>query len=447
MTSRQTEPSRRGTAARSIRVYPSIPSGSLKAPPSKSYTHRALVAAFLSKGRSRILGPLVSEDTVASIRGVTALGGEVARSEGKAGAAVWTVQPGGSGLHDDVLIDAGESGTTLRLFAATAALFPIKVRFDGEPGLARRPMEGLLKALRSLGAETTGPPEGMGVPFTIKGPVKGSEVEVESSTTSQNISGMLLALPVAKGDTVLRPIGTVVSAPYISATVALMRSRGIKIQLGSRSYSFHGDQSYRSGDIEITGDASSASYPLAAGALGGSPVEVKGIAEEWPQADLALLGILEKMGASISRGNRSIKVKGPTIGTLRPFDYDVTNSPDIAPILAVLAAFANGTSIITGGSQLKDKESDRRLAIVRLASEIGAQAVDDGTKIVITGPGKKKSLNLLDISDHRVFMSAVVAAMSMPEPSLLSDCNSVAKSYPGFLEDMTGIGLRFESAN
>ncbi len=435
---------------RLVQVHPGRARGSLRAPPSKSYTHRALLAGALANGPVTVHGPLVADDTLASLRTIGAIGGGFRTLE-NAGAAAgssslqWQVVPPSSWPPDrrsPPQADVGESGTTLRLFTAAAALGRRDVRFVGHPSLARRPMEELVHALRSIGAVTSGPPAGASLPFSIHGPLHPGKVELRGDVSSQFISALLFVLPLLAEASDVVVHGIPVSEPYIAATRATLLAQGVSIEPTEQGYHVPGGQRYSVSDLHVPGDASSAAYLLALGALTGGPVRVEGLPAEWPQADLALLEVLTAAGAHVSRSEDVVEVKGGPL-PLSPFEADLDPSPDLAPLLAVLASFSSGRSVLNGGAHLAAKESDRRQGSLRLARALGAKAKDDGRTITIEGPTSARSLDLRDLRDHRMLFSAVVAASALPEPSLVGDGKCASKSNPGFFDELRALGIAF----
>jgi 3-phosphoshikimate 1-carboxyvinyltransferase len=441
-----------------VRVYPSSAAGILRAPPSKSYTHRALVAMGLAPSGGRVLDPLLSEDISASLRALRALGGGGILSEAgtEVGPGPNAIEvrpidrgPGSARLakEAEAFVQVGESGTTLRFFAAVASLGYRPLRFEGRPGLARRPMEGLLEALVSLGAKVEGPPAGLSLPFTISGPLHAGKVVIPGSVSSQFVSALLLALPTLPGASDLTIAGPRVSEPYVAATERILRAQGVELEVTPHGYHIPGGQTYRGGQFSVPGDASSAAYLLALGALTGGPVKVTGLPsnDEWPQADLAILKHLTAAGARVRQGPKEVEVARDAF-PLRPIQVDLDPSPDLAPLLAVLASFSEGPSELTGGAHLASKESDRRKGVIALAQALGARASDEGTALRIRGPATAKSLELTDLQDHRLLFAACVAAAALPEPSRLGPALAAAKSYPRFFQDIQALGVRVEPA-
>jgi len=422
-----------------VTIHPSIPQGSLRAPPSKSYTHRALVLGVLSEQRLRIRNPLSSEDTLASLEATEAFGRTVHREPS---GSAWTIETGSVGARgEDRRIDCRESGTTLRLFTTVAARDDVETRFAGRPSLARRPMNGLWNALEDLGAVVRRPPSGDGLPFSVRGPIHPGEIDIETSTTSQYLSSLLMVLPTLPGPSRIRVIGSRVSHPYVEATLAILERFGGTWRVETWGYGTPGAQRYKGEEFEVPGDASSAAYFWAWATLTGGEVRVEGSLQEWPQADLALLEVLPHLGARVVRTTEAITVKGGSPSERSPFEFDLSQSPDLAPILGVLAAFVPGESHLKGMDRLIHKESDRREQTARLVRALDARAEREASTMKVWGPPGKDHLNLWDLEDHRVLLSAVVAATALSRPSRLGPAHACQKSYPGFFADAEGVGL------
>jgi 3-phosphoshikimate 1-carboxyvinyltransferase len=421
-------------------IRPAQVRGRVRAPPSKSYTHRALVAAFLSVHGCEVANPLVSDDTVATRDGLRALGAEV-----RVNRAGWTVvPPKKKRTSRPRTVHCGESGTTLRFLAALAALQGEPVRFEGSSGLAARPMGELYGALRQLGAGVRPASTTHALPCTIQGPIVSGFVPIRGDVSSQFVSALLLTLPTLVGPSRIQILGSRVSEPYIDATCAMIRERGVQIQAVRGGYQVPGGQRYRAGRIRVPGDASSAAYLWAAAAATGGQVDVEGISRELPQADLAILPILSKMGARVGYTARQIRVSGPLS---RPISVDLTDSPDLFPLVSVLAArVPDGRSLLVGAPQIEFKESNRRVQSVRLARAAGAKVVELPQRIEVIGTASRPPLHLPSLSDHRLVMSAAVAALSGTGTSRIGRTEAVTKSFPGFWRTIQGLSARGDVA-
>ena len=427
-------------------VAPGRLSGTLSGSPSKSYTHRALLAGLLSQGRMTIRNPLASEDTVASLGVTRALGATVVE------------RPGGSRLSWDLdagqalrpvprarRLWAGESGTTLRLFTPASALPGSPARWEGEDSLARRPMGPLLQALTELGAEVRPPPPGRGLPFRVRGPLSAGTVTLPGSLSSQFLSALLFALAGLPSASRVRVVGPQVSQPYVEASLRVLRAFGVNVRPGPAGYRVPADSPLRPVPVEVPADASSAAYLFAGAALTGGTVRVGPFPTGWPQADLALLPVLRRCGAQVVRRGQDWEVTGGPL-PLRPFQADLDASPDLAPLLAVLASFGRGRSRLTGGAQLVHKESDRRRGTEALVRALRARIRRGPAGWEIAGPPLARRLRLLDLSDHRLLFSAAVAALALPGPSVLGPGSAAAKSYPRFFPDLGVLGISLHGA-
>lgn len=409
-----------------IRTIPPGPvRGRVRAPPSKSYTHRALVAGFLSGHPTEILSPLDSDDTRATAQGLVALGAEVRRHRD-----AWVIRRRRTSSQRAARINCKESGTTLRLLTAVAALGSRPVRFTGEGRLPHRPMDALFRPLRTLGATIEMDSPDAGLPFTIRGPIHAGRVAVSVRESSQPVSALLLALASLPAPSEIRMQGTVVSEPYIDATVAWLRGGGQPVGVRGRTIVIREGRHYSARRIRVPGDASSAAYLWAAAASSGGSVTVDGVDRRWPQADLAILDALSEMGAHVRYRGSSVSVRGPLRRGVR---MDLTRSPDLYPLLGALAALVPGASSrLSGAPHLKHKESDRLAETVRLVRAVGGRAVRQRGALRIMGSPRPKALHLTSLSDHRLVMSACVAALAGPTASRIGDARAVRKSFPGF---------------
>jgi 3-phosphoshikimate 1-carboxyvinyltransferase len=404
------------------RVTPGRVVGRVRAPPSKSYTHRALLAAHLSGRRSTVDRPLDADDTRATARAISSLGSQVVRARQS-----WTVRP--APVRRRPRIDCGASGTTLRLAAAIAALRPGVTTFTGTARLGERPMSELLAALRTLGAECAPASPRAQLPLRIRGPLRGGRVSLNASESSQFVSALLLALPTCPRDSIVRLRGEIVSEPYIAATRAVLRFHGVSVRPGRRVLRIPGGQRYAGARFQVPGDASSAAYLWVAAAVTGGDVRVDDVPAAWPQADLAILDVLRRFGARVDRSAASVRVRGDA---RRPFSVDLTASPDLYPLVGVLAACTSGTSRLRGAAHVVLKESDRRAGTSELARALGAAVRPRAGGLDIQGSTEPSRVELRALDDHRTVMSAAVGALAAEGPSQIGDARAVRKSFPEF---------------
>lgn len=421
-----------------VRIRPGPVSGAIRAPGSKSYTHRALVVGHLSGRRFRIRRPLASDDTVATALAMTRLGTPVHRRPD-----AWQVEPESSGPSKaPTVIDCGESGTTLRFASALAGLRDRKVRIVGATRLSERPIDELLRALNVLGAKCRHVRR-KGLPIEVVGPITGGRVTLDASQSSQFASALLLALPTLEGDSEIEMLGKVVSEPYLDATLAVLSHHGVIVDRRGRSFRIPGKQRFRGTSFGVPGDASSAAYLWAAAAVAGGSVRVDGVPSTWPQADLAVLDLLELAGATVVRRVNEAAVTG---ARRKPFRVDLTRSPDLYPLAGVLAATTEGVSRIVGAEHVALKESDRKGETAFLARQLGAKVESSSSDLRIEGTLRPRALHVRHLTDHRVVMSAAVGALAGDGESVIGDRNAVRKSFPGFWSALRAVSGEVRSS-
>jgi 3-phosphoshikimate 1-carboxyvinyltransferase len=299
-------------------------------------------------------------------------------------------------------------------------------------------MEGLLEALRH-GGVTTGTPAGnRTLPLTIRGPLQPGKFVVDGAASSQFLSALLFVLPTLDGPSRVCITGPRVSRPYVAATLAVLAAHGVRVSEAPDGWEIPGRQRFQGRQFFVTGDASSAAYLWVAAALGAGQVTVSGLDPKWPQADLQVLEVLRELGARVRRHGRNITVEGPVHGS---FSAELSDAPDLYPLLGVLAALQPGkTSELRGAPQARQKESDRRAGTLRLARALGAQARSGVDAVTITGGPTPRRLELSGLNDHRLFMSATVAALSLGGTSRLRPAEAPGKSFPGFLATLRALG-------
>ncbi len=404
--------------------------GTVDVPPSKSYTHRAIIMAALSGGRCRITNPLCSFDTLATADAVRSMGAKVERTD-------YGFLVESDGLHaPDRIIDVQNSGTTMRLMTGIAALFDSETTITGDESIRKRPMGPLLDALKSCGVRCDSN-DGK-APVRIRGPVTESKIVVDGSMSSQFVSSMLMMAPLVGRPMDIIIEGKTVSRPYIDITISMLKRFGITVS--EESNRFHVEpQSYKPCDFTVPSDFSSSAFPLVAGGLSGS-VSVKGLDMSDPQGDKKIVEILKEVGCRIESENGVITCSNN--GRPKAADIDISNVPDLFPIVAVLMSTADGTSRLYGAPQLRFKESDRIASVERMLKTLGAdiEGTDDGC--IIRGMPRLKGGRIEHLGDHRLMMSAAIASLISDGPvSMVNDeCWNV--SYPGFVEQMRSIGLR-----
>ena len=406
--------------------------GTITPPSSKSYAQRAIALALLAEGRTTLRNIEFCKDTRSAISCIEALGAKVSYLDES------TIAIDG-GLHPvtDTLM-VGESGLATRLFTPIASLNSTPICIKGEGTLLHRPMMMMIEPLRRLGVEVR---DGGGhLPIEVKGPIHGGNIEVDGSFSSQFITGLLLALPLAKEDTTLH-VRSAVSTPFIDMTIDTAKRFGVEIMHHEGDYSefyIEGGQKYTPADLAIEGDWSGASTMLVAGAISGR-VTVKNLSTLSKQADTAICRALERAGAGIIIEGDSITV---TKRRLRSFTFDATNSPDLFPALAALAAAAHGQSTIIGTQRLLHKESDRAETIRQEYEKLGIEVDISEENVMKIRGGEIHPATVFSHNDHRIAMSLAVSALRCKGDVTIENAECVEKSYPTFFEDLESITVR-----
>ncbi len=410
--------------------------GTVNAPPSKSYTHRAIAIAALSK-KATVNNPLLSEDTKATIRASEAFGAVV---EPKKDSLIIRGFDGKPTIPDNV-IDVANSGTTLRIMTAVASLVNGATVLTGDASIRTRPNTPLLNALNDLGAEAFSTRSSGMAPIVVRGKMRGGRVYIDGSISSQFISALLIACPFAQNRTTIMIKGELKSRPYVNITIDMLRDAGAKIEAdeGANSFTLPPEQEYNLKSYNVPGDFSSASYMMAAGALCGE-VTIRNLFPS-EQGDSALIDILAKMGAQISWDKKKGEVR-VSKSELRGINVDVGKTPDLVPTLAVLGAVSEGTMIIGNAEHVRYKETDRLHAMTVELKKMGVDIREEKDRLVIHG-GAIKGAKVHGWDDHRIVMALAVAGMVAGETTIDS-AESVSISYPGFFEDLKKVGAAVE---
>lgn len=405
-----------------VEITPSLLSGAVTPPASKSVAHRAFIAAACSSAPCLIRGNLQGDDVNATLRCLTALGATCRHVAGGV-----FLSPIGENRAEKTVLDVGASGSTFRFMLPLCTCLGTETSFVGSERLSKRPIGSLLNELKKHGLETTGDV----LPFGIKGKVTGNEFTIDASVSSQYVTGLLLALPLLGGGTV-RTVGEVVSSDYLKITLEVMHSFGVSVTRENDLFRVEGK--YRAPEeYDVESDWSSAGFFAVAGAKG--DVTLRGLKQDSTQGDKAVLSALSQAGAIVET-SESVRVRA---NDLRGFVFDVENCPDAAPVLSVLAAMSKGKSVLTGTSRLRLKESDRAKEIVRMLTAFGIECKEYENRLEIVG-GKLVGCNLTLPDDHRIAMSAAIAAANAEGKTVLHGAECVAKSYETFFDDFRKVG-------
>jgi len=414
--------------------------GEVFAPPSKSYTHRAITLAALSE-EAVVRRPLLSADTLATIRASRLFGASI---EEKGNNLLVRGMNGKPRVPDDV-IDAANSGTTLRFMTAIAGLTDGVTVLTGDSSLRTRPNGPLLEVLNKLGAKACSTRGNERAPIVVKGGLEGSEVEINGSISSQFISALLIACPLAENSTTLSIIGKLKSRPYVDVTIEMLGLAGIRIHTddsnGTR-FIIPGKQKYKLKEYTIPGDFSSASYLLASATmLEGSEVTVKNLFPS-KQGDKVIIETLKQMGADITWDTEAgiVTVRGGR--KLKAITFDAGSTPDLVPTVAVLASVAEGTSRIENAEHVRYKETDRLRALATELPKMGVCLKEEKDSLTITG-GELHGAEVHGWDDHRIVMSLAMAGM-VAGNTTIDTIESVSISYPNFFKDMCSLGAKIK---
>lgn len=397
--------------------------GKITPPCSKSYAQRALAAALLATGESVLRNVEFCSDSLSAIGCIESLGAQVRRTDDHTLAVRGGLSPRG-----DVL-SVGESGLSARLFTPIAALCDRPIRIEGKGTLLHRPMDMMVAPLRRLGVDVR---DGGGrLPIEVCGPVRGGEIDVDGSVSSQFITGLLLALPLAAKDTVLH-VENAVSRHYLDMTIDTAERFGVRLQHNEYAeFYIEGGQRYEPVDMAIEGDWSAAAILLVAGAVAGE-ITLENMSLLSKQADVSICDALVRAGASVINDDHSITVAHRDLSA---FEFDATQSPDLFPALVALAAAADGESIIKGTSRLEHKESNRAEVLRSEYAKLGIEIDLDSDDIMRVRGGKICSdATVESFHDHRIAMSLAVSALRSEGAITIRYAECVAKSFPEFFE-------------
>lgn len=409
--------------------------GSVTPPPSKSQAHRLLICAALGKKACRIVCSSVNDDILATMRCLNALGAEITFSSG-----VFDVKPintikGGT-------LNCGESGSTLRFLISVAAVLGADATFTGAGKLPQRPMSDLTNVLAEHGIEFKrhSPDE---LPLTCSGTLRGGRFVLPGNISSQYLTGLLFALPLANEDSTVEITGELTSASYIAMTIDALQTAGIAVERHGNIFRVKGNQEYNMPQqVVVEGDWSSAAFWVVAGVVGKHPVTICGINCSSLQGDSAIIDHLRAMGAFITaEEGKVVATPSHLFGT----ELDCMDTPDLVPVLSVAAAVAQGTTTFLNVGRLRFKESDRLAAIKSMLGSAGIAAVVGEETLTVHG-GEPEALRAVDsFGDHRIAMSAAVMSSVSQGETTITGTSCVAKSYPTFFDDFAMLGGQTET--
>ena len=401
-------------------------SGEIPAIASKSDAHRLLILAALCAGETTLLLERRSEDIDATIGCLRALGAEIYVRADR------VLVRGIERVAERPLLDCGESGSTLRFLLPVAAAIAERADFTGGGRLPERPIGELLRAMQAHGVRFSAER----LPFTIEGTLTGGAFELPGNVSSQYLTGLLLALPLVPQESRITLTSKLESAAYVDITLHAIRRFGGSVLVRNREYRIPGKQRYVSPrELRVDGDWSNASFFLAAGALG-APVCVKGLDLASPQGDKAMLDALMAFGAGVTATAGAVRVSP---APLKGCTIDVSETPDLLPVLAVLGACAAGETRLVNAARLRLKESDRLASVSAMLRALGGNVEELPDALVVSG-GRLTGGEVDSVRDHRIAMAAAVAAIRCEAEVRILGADAVNKSYPAFYSDYARLG-------
>ena len=410
--------------------------GTVNLPGSKSVSNRALLLAALAKGTTRLTNLLDSDDVKHMLNALTALGVNYTLSSDRTLCEV-TGNAGPLHASQPLSLFLGNAGTAMRPLAAALCLGQHDIELTGEPRMKERPIGHLVDALRQGGATIEYLENENYPPLRLRGGFTGGEVSVDGSVSSQFLTALLMTAPLAQQDTCITIKGDLVSKPYIDITLNLMQCFGVEVENQNyQRFLIKGQQQYQSpGDYLVEGDASSASYFLAAAAIKGGTVRVTGIGLQSVQGDIRFADVLEKMGATIEWGDDYIAC---TAGKLQAIDMDMNHIPDAAMTIATTALFAEGTTRLRNIYNWRVKETDRLSAMATELRKVGAEVEEGHDYILITPPATLIHADIGTYNDHRMAMCFSLVALS-DTPVTILDPGCTAKTFPDYFVQLAKI--------
>ncbi|ELH5910211.1 3-phosphoshikimate 1-carboxyvinyltransferase [Salmonella enterica] len=407
--------------------------GAINLPGSKSVSNRALLLAALACGKTALTNLLDSDDVRHMLNALSALGINYTLFADRTRCDI-TGNGGALRAPGALELFLGNAGTAMRPLAAALCLGQNEIVLTGEPRMKERPIGHLVDSLRQGGANIDYLEQENYPPLRLRGGFTGGDIEVDGSVSSQFLTALLMTAPLAPKDTIIRVKGELVSKPYIDITLNLMKTFGVEIANHHyQQFVVKGGQQYHSpGRYLVEGDASSASYFLAAGAIKGGTVKVTGIGRKSMQGDIRFADVLEKMGATITWGDDFIAC---TRGELHAIDMDMNHIPDAAMTIATTALFAKGTTTLRNIYNWRVKETDRLFAMATELRKVGAEVEEGHDYIRITPPAKLQHADIGTYNDHRMAMCFSLVALS-DTPVTILDPKCTAKTFPDYFEQL-----------
>lgn len=422
------------------KVYPGKLKGDIKIPPSKSMAHRAVICASLGDGISKISNIDFSDDIIATINAMRALGAIIEEKEEYLEIKGMNYEGIKANRDYDRVVDCNESGSTLRFLVPIALAFEGVTRFVGRGNLGKRPLTTYYEIFDRQGIEYSFKEDELDL--IVTGTIKPDEFRVKGNISSQFISGLFFTLPLLDGDSKVIITTELESKGYLDLTLSALRDFGIEIINNDyKEFIIKGNQSYLSRDYRVEGDYSQGAFFLCADALG-SNINILDLKEDSLQGDKEVLDILSRMGTEFTINNDSIVGK---VEELKSTVIDASQCPDIIPVVSLVCAMTKGTTEIINAGRLRIKECDRLNAVAVELNKLGANIEEKDDSLVIKGVGELKGgVEVWSHKDHRIAMTLAIAATICKEPIIIKDYECVSKSYPHFFEDYKKLGGKFD---
>jgi len=425
-----------------IKIKPSTLNGTIEIPPSKSYSHRAVIAAALAENgkKSRVDNLKFSVDITTTTDIMENWGAKIKRFE----SALEIVGNDGKVVPKDKYVQCNESGSTIRFLIPIGITNENELVFDGKGKLVDRPLDSYYKIFDKQGIFYKN--ENGKLPLTVNGKLKAGNYEIEGNISSQFITGLLYALPLLDGDSKLTINKNLESKGYIDLTLEILKLAGIEIVNNDyKNFDIKGNQIYKPFDYTVEGDYSQVAFWIVAGIISANrdnEVKCLHVNKNSLQGDREIIEIVTRMGANLEIFDDYVIVKpSKTKGTV----IDISQCPDIAPILTVLAALSEGETRIINGERLRIKESDRITSIKTELNKLGANVTEEGDSLIIQGvEGFIGGITVSAWNDHRIAMSLAVASSRCEKEIVLEEAESVRKSYPHFWDDFVKMGGEIE---
>ena len=422
-----------------VTVSKSILKGEISVPGSKSHTIRAIAIASMADGVSKIIAPLVSEDTISALGAASAFGAKVEKEPG-----IWTITgTGGKITAPEKTVDMGNSGTSLRIFSALASLSDSKISFDGDNSLRTRLMQPLLTALKPLGVNSES--ANGKCPLSVHGPLTGGRSRVEGKS-SQFVTAVLLSCPLAAQDSVIE-VFNLNEKPYVEITIDWMKKQNLKFSCNESMslFEIEGRQSYKPFELAIPADFSTACFPLIASAVTGCTVRINNLDFSDRQGDKEVFSFMERMGMKVER-HQGYTVASRNKSGLSGAELDLNSTPDALPALAVAACFADGRTVLGNVPQARIKETDRIACMTKELRKMGAKVEELEDGMIIHGGTQLHGTDVESYHDHRIAMALSIAGLGADGTTTVNNAESASVTYPGFYEDFRKMGANFSEA-